>query len=84
MGVIARAEGLDREISSTNVVIFRESGRQVARYDIDQIRSGAVPDPEVRMGDVVVVEDSSMKNAFQYLKALVPLGSTAAILATTL
>lgn len=84
MQTIARAEGLDREVSSTNVAIFRDNGRQVIRYDVDQIRGGSASDPEVRMGDVIVVEDSSMKTTFNYLKALTPLASPLAIIATTL
>lgn len=84
MQTIARAEGLDREISSTNVAIFRDGGRQMLHYDVAQIRSGAVADPEVQMGDVIVVEDSSTKAAFQYLKALTPVASPLVLLGTAL
>lgn len=74
---IALAEGLDRETSSTNVVLFRlENGvRSAARYDLADIRAGRTADPPVQTGDVIVVEDSMYKAGFQVFTKLLPLGS---------
>jgi polysaccharide export outer membrane protein len=76
MQVIAKGGGLDRQISSSDVVIFRtENGdRTVTRYDINAIRSGA-PDPQVLAGDVVVVDDSMAKQGLQILRSLTPLAT---------
>jgi polysaccharide biosynthesis/export protein len=84
LATLSLAGGLDREVASTEVLIFRsaENGtRSAARVDIAGIRSGAVIDPIVQPGDVIVVEDSTMKTAYNTtLRLIVPfttLGSLA-------
>ncbi len=69
---VAMAEGLDPASDST-VVVFRgmDGKRSAAKFDIDEIRSGDAEDPAIQQGDVIVVNASAMKAAFQnVLKAL--------------
>jgi polysaccharide export outer membrane protein len=70
--VIAMADGLDQDSDST-VVVFRETEgkKSAARFDVEEIRSGAAQDPQIRPGDTIVVGSSMLKSAFnQVLKAL--------------
>jgi polysaccharide export outer membrane protein len=82
MQVIAKGGGLDRQVASANVVIFRttDGARTVARYDLDAIRSGGAPDPQVLPGDVVVVDDSMAKQGLQVFLRLTPLATPIAYL----
>jgi polysaccharide biosynthesis/export protein len=76
--VISQAGGLDRDLASSEVIIFRttESGARTAvRVDLSAIRTGALVDPQIQPGDVIIVEDSTMKSAYQNLKYLLPLTS---------
>ncbi len=78
MDTISQAGGLDRNTSSNDVVVFHanEDGtKSVARYDLSSIRAGKLSDPSLHAGDVIVVEDSNMKAAFNIFKGIVPLGS---------
>ena len=78
MSAISLAEGLDRDLASTGIVIFsaNEDGtRSAARYDLSAIRSGQMRDPTIRGGDVIVVEDSSTKAAFKLFTQILPVGS---------
>jgi polysaccharide export outer membrane protein len=71
---IAMAEGLDRETASSSVVVFRTTNgvRSVPRFDIDDIRSGKSEDPQVQQGDIIVVEESTAKTAFQTFTKAAP------------
>jgi len=82
MQVIAKGGGTDRPVASSNVVIFRTTDgvRTVARYDLDAIRSGGAPDPQVFPGDVVVIDDSMAKQGLQVFLRLTPLASPIAYL----
>jgi polysaccharide biosynthesis/export protein len=78
LAVISQAGGLDRDLASSEVIIFRanESGtRSAVRVDLSAIRSGALVDPQIQPGDVIVVEDSTMKSAYQTLRMALPLTS---------
>ncbi len=79
MQVIAKGGGLDRDVSSSDIVIFRtvDGARAVARYDFDAIRSGAAADPQVLPGDIVVVADSATKQGLSFLLKLTPLATPA-------
>jgi polysaccharide biosynthesis/export protein len=72
---IALAEGVIETANLKNVVVFREVGgeRQFARFDLKQIVSGEMPDPELRGNDVVVVDTSAGKVALKNLIQLAPL-----------
>jgi polysaccharide export outer membrane protein len=79
--VIATAEGLNT-LSDTTVVIFRhvEGKRMAARFDVDQIRSGAAIDPSIQSGDLVVAPTSAMKGAFENILKALPLATVFALL----
>ena len=51
-------------------------GKQAAaKFDIDQIRNGKTKDLELRSGDVIVVNSSTAKVAFQNVLKVLPLAS---------
>jgi polysaccharide export outer membrane protein len=71
--IIAMAGGPGDASDNGNIVIFRQidGQRSAARFDLDEIRAGNAKDPALREGDVVIVNASAMKAAFQnVLKAL--------------
>lgn len=71
---IAMAGGLDKETASSSVVVFRATDgvRSAPRFDIDDIRSGKSEDPQVQQGDIIMVEESTAKTAFQTFTKVVP------------
>jgi len=71
---IALAGGLDEVASKRNVFVFRTSGGQrvYARFDVAQIESGAMPDPELSGEDVVVVDTATGKIALFNLIKMAP------------
>jgi polysaccharide export outer membrane protein len=74
---IALAKGPNRTARLGNVIIFRtiDGKRQAARFDVDAIRNGSMPDPQIRGDDVVVVPFSHGKGVFRdVLTALPSLG----------
>lgn len=80
---ISLAGGLDKDTASTEVTIFRANSdgtRLAARVDLASIRTGAVVDPIVQAGDVIVVEGSTTKSVYNTIKLILPfttLGSLA-------
>jgi len=74
MGAIARAEGTDEFTNLEDVVIFRTvSGqRYAALYNLDAIRHGAYPDPDVYASDVVMVGESRGRRLFKDILATTP------------
>jgi polysaccharide export outer membrane protein len=82
LGSIAMAEGLDRDTASSNVVVFSTASgvRTATRYDIDNIRNGNSRDPPIHGGDVIVVDDSVAKAAFQTFIKMLPLAYPLAFL----
>jgi polysaccharide biosynthesis/export protein len=82
LGSIAVAEGLDRDPASSNVVVFRTAAgvRTATRYDIDDIHSGNSEDPPIHGGDVIVVDYSAAKAAFQTFIKILPLAYPLALL----
>jgi polysaccharide biosynthesis/export protein len=80
---IAKAEGIDRDIASSSVVVFHTAGggvRTATRFEIGDIRSGNSPDPQVFSGDVIVVDDSMTKQGFQIFLKLLPVAAPMAYL----
>jgi polysaccharide export outer membrane protein len=65
-----------------DVVVFREVGgqRYAALYNLDAIRNGAYPDPQIFSDDVIVVGDSSARRLFRDLVQSAPLLTTPLIL----
>jgi polysaccharide export outer membrane protein len=74
--MIATAEGLT-ETAKSEVVIFRtvDGKRSAAKFDLDEIRAGKAKDPQVVEGDLIVVDDSTMKAAWQNLIKAIPLST---------
>jgi polysaccharide export outer membrane protein len=59
---IALAKGAERNAKLKQVVVFRviDGQRQAARFDVEAIRDGRAPDPEIEGEDVVVVPGSKV------------------------
>lgn len=84
MQAIASAEGMDTVANPSNVLIFREQNgtRYVARFDVEQIKSGIARDPLLQNKDVVQVDNSGVRTALRDFAqpltgAMTGLGSTA-------
>jgi polysaccharide biosynthesis/export protein len=72
--VIAEAQGFTETADQTNVVVMRNSaqGRTAARFDVNAIRQGTTPDPQIFGGDTVVVDDSTAKTAWKHFREALP------------
>src|SRR5258708_2298594 len=72
--LVATAEGVDRDFYSKDVTVFRtvDGNRTSQAYDIDAIREGKADDPPLRQGDLVVVDTSAAKSAFQNTLKILP------------
>jgi polysaccharide biosynthesis/export protein len=84
--LIATAEGVDRDYYSKDVTIFRTvDGNRVSQvYDIDAIREGKAQDPQLRQGDIVVVDTSAAKSALQNALKIIPAATTVGAVAAGL
>lgn len=71
---IAMAKGVDKVANEKRIIIYRTINNQKmgALYDLSAIRAGTLEDPEVYARDVIVVERSGMKGAFQELRGVLP------------
>lgn len=74
MSAIAKAEGTGEFSNLKDVVIFRNVGgqRYAALYNLDAIRHGAYPDPEVYANDIVMVGESRGRRLFKDILATAP------------
>ncbi len=82
MQTISTAGGLNK-FASTEVMVFRQQagGRRAgARFEIEKIRTGAVADPKIVAGDMVVVPNSTSKQAFEVFIRMIPLARYATLL----
>jgi polysaccharide biosynthesis/export protein len=72
---IAQSGGMGETGNPQRIHIARSTGQQVEDqvYDLDEIQAGKVPNPELRGGDIVVVEDANTKLALKTFKDLLPL-----------
>lgn len=72
---IARAKSPTRTAKTSEIAVFRmvEGQRMGAVFDLNDIRQGRAPDPELRGGDVVVVGFSAVKGAFRDFLTAAPL-----------
>lgn len=72
---IATAGGTTEFARKENVVIFRTVGGQrfAGLYNLEGIRRGNYPDPDVYPNDVIVVDDSSSLRRFERLLQITPL-----------
>jgi polysaccharide export outer membrane protein len=79
--VLAMAEGVNVDLASGDVVIFRriDGKRCAARVDVDSINNGKAEDPELQPGDVIEVDTSGTKVAFQNFLRALPLATATAM-----
>ncbi len=72
---IALAEGLNAVADPSGIILFRtvNNKRMAARFDLKQIRSGAVNDPQLQAGDIVMVDDSATRTTLRDIKEVLPL-----------
>ncbi len=65
---IAMASGVDQLADENAVTVFRDNGsdaRQSLVYDLEAIRAGKKPDPEIKGDDIVVVQKSGSRSAIK-------------------
>jgi len=70
---ISIAEGVTEASDTSSILVFRsmDGARSAARFDLDEIRAGRAQDPQIHDGDVIVVNTSAAKAAFQnFIKVL--------------
>lgn len=79
--VIATAEGFT-EVADSDVVIFRDNNgkRSGAKFNIEAIRSGNQPDPQLLQGDTIVVSNSALAMTYQQFLKVLPLGTFVTLL----
>lgn len=66
--VIALAGGFGQIADPTDVLVYRQGDkgqREVAKFDVNRIRSGKDPDPSIRGDDLIVVQRDSARAALK-------------------
>lgn len=73
---VALAGGFDEGAEET-IILFRKSdGRQlVGKFDVSQIRSSRIEDPQLEPGDVLVAPSSDIKTGMTYFLKMLPLAT---------
>jgi polysaccharide export outer membrane protein len=73
--VVALAGGTTEDANARRVAVFRTVGgqRQAAAFDLQAIRRGESPDPQIYPGDVVVVDGSAIKQNFKQVLQTLPI-----------
>jgi len=81
---VARAGGTTEFARLHDVIVFRTvEGKQYAGlYNLEAIRRGNYPDPEVFANDVVIVGDSKARRLFRDILQVVPLLTTPLVVLT--
>ena len=77
MGALALARGPNVVAKLDEIAIFRQIDGQLvgAKFDLEEIRMGRAPDPEILPNDTVVVGFSGMKQAWRdFLQAIPAIG----------
>jgi len=71
---VAMAEGPSRVADLKKVAVFRtiDGRRAVALFDLEAIRQGRAPDPQVLGDDVIVVDTSRLNSALREIVGAVP------------
>lgn len=74
MRAVALAGGVNEFAKLQDVVVFRDVGQKkyVGIYNLEGIRRGNYPDPEIFPNDVVVVGDSPARRRFKDILQVVP------------
>jgi polysaccharide biosynthesis/export protein len=80
---VALAEGLNTVADSSGILIFRtvDNKRLAARFDLKQVRSGKIPDPFLKAGDIVMVDESAARTTLRDVKDALPLSGLFQLLA---
>lgn len=83
MNAVASAGGLTSLADTQDVVIFRTVGgeRLAGLYNLEAIRNGAYPDPQLYAADVVIVGDSEARRIFEDAVRIIPLFTTPLVVA---
>jgi polysaccharide biosynthesis/export protein len=78
---IAQSGGLSELGNSSRVHVARPTGQEVEDqvHNLDDIQAGKAPNPVLRGGDIVVVEDSTTKVAFKNVKDVLPFAALGAV-----
>lgn len=74
---IAMAEGLEELADPQGVVVFRqiEGKRMAAAFDMEKVRKGNAPDPQIYGDDIIVIERSGSRSAIrEFLRTIPALG----------
>lgn len=71
---VAMAKGPTRTAALTRVVVFRdvEGQRMAALFDVRAIRRGEAEDPQIKGGDIIVVDSSLTSVALREIIAVLP------------
>jgi len=71
---ISIAQGVTEASETDNILVFRtvDDKRSAAKFDLDEIRAGRAADPEIADGDIIVVNTSATKAAFQNFLRVLP------------
>lgn len=74
---IAMANGTDPSANERRVAVFRQidGQRMAAAFDLVDIRRGEEPDPVIYRGDIIIVDGSKTRQAFQDVLRSMPLVS---------
>ena len=72
--LVASAGGFEAT-ADTEVIVFRgtEGKTTAAKFEFEDIRAGKAKDPELMSGDVIIVNSSAAKTAFQNVLKALPL-----------
>lgn len=75
--VLAESGGFTDLADQSAVIVMRNTaqGRTVARFDANAIRVGTLPDPPIRGGDTIVVDDSTAKTAWKQFREVLPVAN---------
>ena len=75
MRAVASAKGITEDANPHRVAVFRtvNGQRQGAAFDLVAIRRGQSPDPQLYAGDIVVVDGSSIRQAYKQILGSLPL-----------
>ena len=71
---IAMAQGVDEFADLQGIVLFREVNgeRMAAAFDLEAVRNGTSPDPQIYGDDIIVIERSGSKSTLREFLRTVP------------
>ena len=74
IGALALAQSTNKDANLEEVYIFRQldDRRMGARFNLNEIRRGTMPDPQIVPGDVVVVGRSAVKGIWHEFLMAIP------------